>query len=74
MALVTVFCPLTTTGAGELVVQTSETRFVVDCNVKLMSPIGQLRITFCCESIIVNGGRVTGTEMPNTEPSAELPP
>jgi hypothetical protein len=33
MGLVTVFCPLTTTGAGELVVQTPESRFVVDCKV-----------------------------------------
>ena len=31
IGLVTVFCPLTTTGPGELVVQTGETRFVVDC-------------------------------------------
>jgi hypothetical protein len=34
MGLVTVFCPLTTTGAGELVAQTAdEPRFVVDCTV-----------------------------------------
>jgi len=32
MGLVTVFCPLTTTGTGELVVQIAdEPRFVVDC-------------------------------------------
>jgi hypothetical protein len=32
--LVTAYCPLTTTGAGETVFQTAgETRFVVDCNV-----------------------------------------
>jgi len=32
MGLVTVFCPLTTTGGGELVVQTAdETKLVVDC-------------------------------------------
>ena len=31
MGLVTVFCPLTTTGPGELVVQTADApRFVVD--------------------------------------------
>ena len=34
MGLVTVFCPLTTIGAGELVVQTTgKTRFVVACKV-----------------------------------------
>jgi hypothetical protein len=33
MGLVTVFCPLTTTGAAELVVQTGEARFVVNCRV-----------------------------------------
>ena len=34
MGLVTVFCPLTTTGAGEFVFQTAgEARFVVDCKV-----------------------------------------
>ena len=32
MGLITTFCPLMTTGAGELVVQTAdEPRFVVDC-------------------------------------------
>ena len=36
MGLVTVFCPLTTIGAGELVVQIVERRFVVDCN---MNPV-----------------------------------
>ena len=30
MGLVTMFCTLTTTGAGELVVQTGDTRSVVD--------------------------------------------
>jgi hypothetical protein len=34
MGMVTVFCPLTTMGAGELVVQTADgPRFVVDCTV-----------------------------------------
>jgi len=32
--LVTVYCPLTTTGAGELEVQTGNARFAVDCKVK----------------------------------------
>ena len=33
MGLVSVFSPLTTTGAGRLVVQTGETRFVVGCRI-----------------------------------------
>jgi len=31
--LITAFWPLTMTGGGELVLQTGETRLVVDCNV-----------------------------------------
>jgi len=34
MEWVTVFCPLTTTGGGELVVQTGDRTFVVDCSMK----------------------------------------
>jgi hypothetical protein len=46
MGLVTAYCPLTTTGPGELVVQkASEPRFVVDCRVNpaalLVAPAGQ---------------------------------
>jgi hypothetical protein len=36
MGFVTVFCPLTTTGVGETLVQAAdETRFAVDCNIYL---------------------------------------
>ena len=43
MGLVTVFCPLTTTGVAELVVQSGDERFVVDCRVKPLA--GQDKIT-----------------------------
>ena len=47
MGLVTVFCPLTTTGPGETVAQTTdETRFVVDCKVNPAALVGQVKITF----------------------------
>jgi hypothetical protein len=41
MGLVTAFWPLTTTGAGELVIQTAgETRFVVDCKMNPAALVG----------------------------------
>jgi len=46
MGLVTVFCPLTMTGAGELAVQTAdEPRLVVDCKVKPVEFVGQVKMT-----------------------------
>ena len=48
------FCPLNTTGAGELVVQTAdEPRFVVDCRVKPVALVGHVKITLAPEGIIV---------------------
>ena len=45
MGLVTVFWPLTMTGAGETVVQVAdEKRFVVDCKVNLVAWDGQNRL------------------------------
>jgi len=54
MGFVTVFWPLTTTAAGEFVVQTAaEPRFVVDCRV---NPVGHVKITFApTEGIIFRG-------------------
>ena len=48
------FCPLTMTGAGELVVQTAdELRSVADCRVKPVALVGHVRITLAPEGIIV---------------------
>ena len=47
MVLVTVFWPLTTTGAGEFVIQPAgESRFVVDCKVNPVALVGHFTITF----------------------------
>jgi hypothetical protein len=46
IGLITVFWPLTTTGAGRLVVQTGEARFVVDCKVKPVTVVGHINSTF----------------------------
>lgn len=57
MELVTVFCPLTTTGTGETVLQTAgETRFVVDCNANPKALVGHLKTTFVPERMIVSCG------------------
>jgi hypothetical protein len=57
MGLVTVFWPLTTTGAGELVVQIAdEARFVVDCKANPMALAGHVKITFAPEVMIVSCG------------------
>ena len=69
MGLVTVFCPLTTTGAGELVAQTGETRFVVDCKVKPVALVGHVKITFAPEGIKLSSGRM---KMLNTVPFPEV--
>ena len=77
MGLVTVFCPLTTTG-GELVVQTAnESRFVVDCKVNPVALVGHVKITLAPEGMMVSCGGLTVTdpnERPNTVPLPELPP
>ena len=70
--MVTAFCPLTTTGAGELVIQTAgETRFVVDCKLNPAALVGQVKITFAPQGMIVSCG---GTKRLNTVPLPELPP
>ena len=57
MGLVTAFCPLTTTGAGETVVQTAgETRFVVDCKVNPAALVGQEMTTVLPEREIWTSG------------------
>ena len=57
IGLVTAFCPLTMTGAGETVFQTAgETRFVVDCEVKTIAFVGHVKITLVPEGIMVSCG------------------
>src|SRR5260221_9445588 len=75
MGFVAVSCPLTTTGAGELVVQTGETRFVVDCNVNPTALVGHVKMTFAPEGMIVSCGALTDpNERLNTVPIPTLPP
>src|SRR2546426_899246 len=75
MEFVTVFWPSMTTGPGETVVQTAgETRFVVDCRVKLTALVGHVRMTFDAEATIVSCGAATGKVRLNTVPLPELPP
>ena len=61
----TVFCPLTTIGTRELVVQTTgETRFVVDCKVNPLAVAGHVKIKFGPErSAEVLGGEATKLAM-----------
>jgi len=51
-----VFWPLTTMGAGVLVVQTGDTRFVVDCRVKPVALVGHVRMTLAPEGMMVSSG------------------
>ena len=77
VALDTVFCPFTTTGAGEAVVHTiGEARFVADFKVKPGELVGQRKTTLVPERVIVSDGRVggDGRVMLNTVPLPELPP
>jgi hypothetical protein len=53
MGLVTVFWPLTTTGTEELVVQTGEARFVVDCSRNPVAFVGQVKITLVPKGVMV---------------------
>src|ERR1700675_4205630 len=72
IGLVTVFCPLTTTGAGELVVQTDDARLVVDCRLKPVELVGHIKKNCCPEGRIVSCGG--GGDRLNTVPLPELPP
>ena len=63
---------LTTIGAGETISQTGEARLVVDCSVKLMALVGQIKRTVSPAGMIVNCE--TGSEMLNTVPLPEVPP
>jgi hypothetical protein len=74
MGLVTVFCPLTTTGGGRLVVHAGEKRSVVDWRVNPVALVGHVKITFAAARLRVSCGGVVGKEMLNTVPYPKLPP
>ena len=58
----TLFCPLTTTGALELVThEAGERKFVVDCNVNPTALVAQLRMTLVPEAVIVSCGGGNGS-------------
>src|SRR6185369_100694 len=55
MGLVTVFCPLLTNGASEFVLQSpGESRLVVDCKVKPMALVDQVKTTFALEGMMIS--------------------
>jgi hypothetical protein len=69
--LVTVFCPLTTVGAGETGLQTiGGLRFVVDCKVNPTTLAGHDTTTLAPERIMVSNERLNTVPL-NRE---ELPP
>jgi len=75
MELVTMFCPLTTTGAGELVTQAAVgAKFVVDCNVKPVALVGHVKNTLAPEQMRVNCGANTPTVNTSNAPMSTMPP
>ena len=71
------FCPLTTTGAGALVVQKTadEPRLVVDCKVNPVASVGHVKMVFSPEGIKVScGGLFDLNERLNAVPVPKLPP
>ena len=55
--LVTAFCPLTTTGPGETLVQTAgEERLVVDCRVNPAALVGHVKTTSAPEDPMASVG------------------
>ena len=66
---------MTTTGAGRLVVQIDEARFVVDCSVKPVKLMGQVRTTFAPAGVIISCGGLIGPKpILNKVPLFALPP
>jgi len=56
IGLITTFCPPMTTGGEQLVVQTGEERFVVDCRVNPVKLVGHVKITYGPEGMRVSCG------------------
>ena len=72
MVLVTVFCPLTITGAGKTVLQPlDEARFVVDFRVSPAKLVGHDRMIFDPEQLKVNAGE---NKRLKTVPEPPVPP
>ena len=69
--MVTVFCPLTTTDAGRLVLQTGEMRFVVDSKVNPTALVGHVKMKLPAERMVVSCGL---NERLNTVPEPAVPP
>src|ERR1035441_288660 len=78
MAFVTALFVLTTTAAGETLLQTVvETRLVVDCKVNPAALVGHVKMTLAPEGNIasVGAGALTDpNERLNTVPTPERPP
>ena len=73
MGLVTAFCPLTMTGDGKFVFQTTGgARLLADCNETPASGVGQFTITFVPEEMMANCGG--NSVRLNTVPLPALPP
>ena len=74
--LVTAYCPLTTTAAGETLVQTVvETRLVVDCKVNPVALVGHVKMKLAPEGTMVKVGAGALTDPNvrlNTVPLPEL--
>lgn len=73
MGLVTIFCPLTTIGAGDTALQAAGNRFVADCKVNPAALVGHVKITLTPERIILSS-EGSGNERLNTVPIPKLPP
>jgi hypothetical protein len=64
IGFVTMFCPFTTAGVKELLVQIAgDTRFVVHCNVKPVASVDHVKITLGPEGITFSRGGLAGNEM-----------
>ena len=65
--MVTVFCPLTTTGMGELVIQiTGESKFVLESRVNPEKLVGHVTMTLVLKCVMASCN--TGNEMLKTVP------
>lgn len=73
--LVTVYWPLTTTGAGATAIHAvGEIRFVVACRANPVTLVGHFKTTFVPEAAILNCGGLLVSEMLNKVPPPQLPP
>ena len=73
MELVTVYCPLTTTGVGELVLQAAPERFVVDCKLNPVAVFVHVKITLVPERMIAKTGNGPAEKVPAVSVPAGTP-